>query len=217
MFNGTDGYLFPPLRPKEMPMQAHEKALCRTFYIPFEKKIRYRGIPTHMFTYDLGDIKAEPENKCYCREEDECPLKGTMDLFPCVGTPITLSMPHFYNADPSIAEKIAEGMNPNKEKHQIFVKMELVSGVLPVAESFSLIDFRTQANGSASVGSKARSVELRTRAGGGHAVDGEHANDAVPVGLDRRRRQSAGHVHLPTPFYSPPVRGSDVASSNAVH
>lgn len=139
-FNGTDGYIFPPLRPKEMAVQAHEKALCRTFYIPFEKKIRYRGIPTHMFTYDLGDINSEPENKCFCREEDQCPLKGTMDLFPCVGVPLIVSMPHFYNADPSIAEKIAEGMHPNKEKHQIFIKMEKVRGVLPVDESFSHIE-----------------------------------------------------------------------------
>lgn len=160
VMNGTDGYLFPPFRPKTTPIQAYERALCRTFYIPFEKKIYYKGISTHMFTYDLGDIQNEPENRCYCREEDQCPLKGTMDLFPCVGAPLTISMPHFYNADPSLLEKIAEGLYPDKQKHQIFLKTDLVSRLkLHFCSLTHSVNCHT-ANGSASVSSKTWSAKF---------------------------------------------------------
>lgn len=49
-----------------------------------------------------------------------------MDLFPCLGTPLVATMPHFYNADPSFAEAIATPMTPEKEKHQIYIDMETV-------------------------------------------------------------------------------------------
>lgn len=125
---GTDGLIFSPLRKREDPVVAYEKMTCRSFFVPFERKTKYRGIPVDEFTYDLGDVQNEPDNLCFCREEDQCPVKGTMDLFPCVGAPITVSMPHFYNADPSLAAKIADGvMRPNKKAHQIFLKIEMVS------------------------------------------------------------------------------------------
>lgn len=126
-FRGTDGLIFPPFGKKENPVLVHEKLVCRTFAIPFERKTNYRGIPVHMFTYDLGDVANTESERCYCRSEDECPLKGTLDMFPCIGVPITLSMPHFYNADPSLLEAV-EGLSPNKNSHEIFIKMELVMG-----------------------------------------------------------------------------------------
>lgn len=124
-FRGTDGLIFPPFGKKEDRIWVHEKLVCRAFGVPFEKKGKYRGIPVHIYTYDLGDIANTEDERCFCRSEDECPLKGTMDLFPCIGVPVTLSMPHFYNADPSLLMAV-EGLSPNKKDHEIFVKMELV-------------------------------------------------------------------------------------------
>lgn len=124
-FGGTDSLIFPPFGKTGDPVLAHEKLVCRAFAIPFEKKGKYRGVPVHMFSYDLGDIANTESELCFCRSEDECPLKGTMDLFPCLGVPITLSMPHFYNADPSLLNAV-EGLSPNKKEHEIFIKMELV-------------------------------------------------------------------------------------------
>lgn len=49
-----------------------------------------------------------------------------MDLFPCVGSPLIASMPHFLHADPSLLENIASGLNPEKEKHIIYIDMETV-------------------------------------------------------------------------------------------
>lgn len=50
-----------------------------------------------------------------------------MDLFPCLGVPITATMPHFYEADPSLMEMIGSGLSPNITQHKMFVHMELVS------------------------------------------------------------------------------------------
>lgn len=124
-FEGTDGLIFPPFNKPEDPILVHEKSVCRTFRVPFERKDTYRGIPVHVFSYDLGDIANTESERCYCRSEDECPLKGTIDLYPCTQVPITVSLPHFYNADPSLGEAV-EGLSPRKEDHEIFIKMELV-------------------------------------------------------------------------------------------
>lgn len=53
-----------------------------------------------------------------------------MDLFPCVGTPLIATMPHFYNADPSLMEKIESGLYPEKSKHEIYIDMETVRWLL---------------------------------------------------------------------------------------
>lgn len=55
-----------------------------------------------------------------------CSRKGTMDLFQCVGSPLVASMPHFYDAEPSLLRGIASGLNPNKEEHAIYLDFEIV-------------------------------------------------------------------------------------------
>lgn len=49
-----------------------------------------------------------------------------MNLFQCVGAPIVASMPHFYNADPSIFTKIESGITPNQTEHAVFIDFETV-------------------------------------------------------------------------------------------
>lgn len=63
---------------------------------------------------------------CFC-DDGECPVKGTMNLFPCVGVPLVASMPHFWNGDESLFEKIESGIEPDKDKHEIFVNFEVVN------------------------------------------------------------------------------------------
>lgn len=70
-------------------------------------------------------MQANENLHCFCTD-GECPLKGTMDLYPCVGTPLLASMPHFYNADPSLLDKIESGLSPDKSKHEIYMDMETV-------------------------------------------------------------------------------------------
>lgn len=67
----------------------------------------------------------DESQNCYC-PDGECPLKGTLDLFPCVGTPLVASMPHFLNGDPSLLENIGSGLSAEKDKHIIYIDMETV-------------------------------------------------------------------------------------------
>lgn len=63
--------------------------------------------------------------KCFCYKE-KCPLKGTMNLWPCLRSPLIGSMPHFYNGDPKLLDAIESGLHPEKDKHEIFIDMEPV-------------------------------------------------------------------------------------------
>lgn len=53
-----------------------------------------------------------------------------MDLFPCVEAPITVSLPHFLHADPSLLANVASGLSPNEEKHEFTMSIELVWNIL---------------------------------------------------------------------------------------
>lgn len=77
---------------------------------------------------DMGeDINIK---QCFCRDEDTCPPKGTIDLFKCSGSPMFASLPHFYLADPKLLEGIESGLNPKKEIHGIAMLVEIVSFIL---------------------------------------------------------------------------------------
>ena len=44
------------------------------------------------------------------------------------GSPIALSWPHFYQADPSYQAAVS-GLNPNKEKHQFYLDVSPEFGI----------------------------------------------------------------------------------------
>ena len=74
---------------------------------------------------DPNEEMRNEENKCYCLENDgfRCLKSGVTYMEPCkreLEAPLALSMPHFYQADPSFLEAV-EGLKPEKEKHQFFM------------------------------------------------------------------------------------------------
>nr|QGW45469.1 sensory neuron membrane protein 1c [Bradysia odoriphaga] len=124
---GTESSIFPPFGAKEDGVWAFESGICRSMKLRYERPSKYRGIPTLRFHGDLEDIAADESMHCYC-SDDKCPLKGTLDLFPCTEGPIVASMPHFFNGDPALLEKIDSGLVPDKDKHAIFLDFEIISG-----------------------------------------------------------------------------------------
>lgn len=63
---------------------------------------------------------------CFCRRPGVCPIKGTMDLFPCVQVPVSVSLPHFLRGDPSLLSNVASGLTPSEENHEFFIGLEWV-------------------------------------------------------------------------------------------
>lgn len=124
---GTDGLIFPPIHTKNEPYYIYVRPLCHSIDFHFAHKTRFRGMRLFQFNDDFNytDVQKE-ENRCFCRRPDHCPLKGTIDLFPCLKIPIVGTLPHFYRADKSLMEDIASGLQPDPKKHETFLNMELV-------------------------------------------------------------------------------------------
>lgn len=125
---GSDVLLFSPLQKKENPLSIYIRQACAALHLKYDRRASYRGIDLHVFVNEF-DIAATNNLSCFCRQPDKCPIRGTMDLFPCVKLPITISMPHFYDSDPSLLANIASGLEPNKEKHELCISLELVNEI----------------------------------------------------------------------------------------
>lgn len=124
---GTDGLLFSPLRGKE-PITFFIKQLCSPMILNYKRIGSYRGVRLHVFTKEFEDYAAN-NLSCFCRQPNECPIKGTMDLLPCVHVPITISLPHFLHADPSLRANIASGLCAVEHKHEFYLALQLASGI----------------------------------------------------------------------------------------
>lgn len=101
---------------------AFEPSICRSLAITYRSKAKYNGIPVHRYEADFNE--EVNKKQCFCRDEGECPPAGTIDLFKCAGSPMFMSLPHFYLADKKLLENIESGLSPDKEKHGIYLMFE---------------------------------------------------------------------------------------------
>lgn len=65
------------------------------------------------YSADLGDMNNDEHLKCLCQAPGKCMKKGYIDLFPCVGAPMIISLPHFYKGDPFYLTQV-DGLHPTK-------------------------------------------------------------------------------------------------------
>ncbi|KRT82424.1 hypothetical protein AMK59_3081 [Oryctes borbonicus] len=124
-FRGTEGTIFPGLIPHGSDIPSFGAMLCRSMIAKFSGDSKYNGIPVSRYTLDFGDQSSNEEDKCYCPAPDECMKKGAFDLRKCSG-PIVATMPHFYNSDPVYINGV-KGINPEKDKHELYLLFETVS------------------------------------------------------------------------------------------
>lgn len=124
--SGTDGLLFSPLRNKHQPVSFFVKQICAPIHLHYKRRASFRGFDLHVFTKEFDDFTTN-NMTCFCREPNKCPFKGTMDLMPCVQAPITLSLPHFLHADPSLVANVASGLRPIEKNHEFFMSLDLVN------------------------------------------------------------------------------------------
>lgn len=138
---------------KEEGLWSVSPELCRSLGAVFQKRSKYMKFPTWHYTMSLPDVKEDPSLHCLCEDPEDpetCPLKGTFDLFSCMGAPIIASMPHFYNADQGLIDAV-DGLSPDQSKHEIFVDFELVSFQTQTHKSYKIffckIDIRNPSEG----------------------------------------------------------------------
>ncbi|KAK5649342.1 hypothetical protein RI129_000371 [Pyrocoelia pectoralis] len=126
------GTLFPQNIEKNSTFYLYRHAFCRPMPIVFEKvKTTKYGFDGYLFRVKrdfLDTAEENPENKCYC-STTKCTPKGVGDLSPCYySIPISISQPHFLNADPSILEEI-KGLSPDEAKHDTTMTIHPQLGV----------------------------------------------------------------------------------------
>ncbi|KAJ8915889.1 hypothetical protein NQ315_015502 [Exocentrus adspersus] len=124
---GTDGTIFPPLLDKEAGLVSFAPDLCRSLIAVYEHDTKYDGIPVRHYSATLGDMSRNEDEKCYCPTPETCLKKGIMDLYKCVGVPMYVTLPHFYEADESYSKGV-RGMRPDRSKHEIIILFEGLTG-----------------------------------------------------------------------------------------
>lgn len=150
----TEGILFPRNIRKDMSFSVYRKAFCRTLPLQFVREgPTDDNVPAYWYT--LGEDVFEtpdrnPDNGCYCRPEvARCLPRGLSDLTPCYyDIPAAVSLPHFYQADESLLDKI-DGLRPNQSLHATTLAIQPRIGVPLVAHirvQTNLVIHKTKGN-----------------------------------------------------------------------
>ncbi|XP_022114656.2 sensory neuron membrane protein 1-like [Pieris rapae] len=130
---GTDGTVFPPFLTEFDRLESFAGDLCRSFKPWYQKKTSYQGIKTNRYIANIGDLANDPDLQCYCESPEKCPPKGLMDLTKCMGAPLYVSLPHYYDCDPELLKNV-KGLSPDVNEHEIVIDFEPITGTPMVAK-----------------------------------------------------------------------------------
>ncbi|XP_024868654.1 scavenger receptor class B member 1 [Temnothorax curvispinosus] len=130
---GTDGSIFPPHITKETVLKVFDKDLCRTLPLVYQRDvIASGGIPGYRFsppTNVFTTVENLPSQQCYCPAGPPCAPEGTFNVSLCqYDSPVLLTFPHFYLADPALREAVTGISPPEAEKHQLYIDVQPIMG-----------------------------------------------------------------------------------------
>ncbi|XP_059532238.1 scavenger receptor class B member 1 isoform X1 [Myotis daubentonii] len=128
MINGTSGQMWAPFMTPETPLEFYSPEACRSMKLTYEEAGVFEGIPTFRFKapstlFANGSVYPPNEGFCPCLES------GIQNVSTCrFNAPLFLSHPHFYNADPALAEAVL-GLHPSEKEHSLFLDIHPVTGI----------------------------------------------------------------------------------------
>uniref|UniRef100_A0A8C2XVT4 Scavenger receptor class B member 1 n=1 Tax=Capra hircus TaxID=9925 RepID=A0A8C2XVT4_CAPHI len=128
MINGTSGQMWAPFMTPESSLEFYSPEACRSMKLVYKEQGVFGGIPTFRFVapntlFANGSVYPPNEGFCPCRES------GIQNVSTCrFNAPLFLSHPHFYNADPVLAEAVT-GLHPNPKEHSLFLDIHPVTGI----------------------------------------------------------------------------------------
>ncbi|KAL4711240.1 hypothetical protein ACJJTC_019081 [Scirpophaga incertulas] len=128
---GGDGSIFPPHITRNDTLAVYDKDLCRLLPLRYLRDVESAsGVEGYRFT-PPEDVFADNEhNKCYCPAGPPCAPNGLFNVSLCqYDSPIMLSFPHFYLADPSLLEAVEGISPPNAEDHRLFIDVQPEMGI----------------------------------------------------------------------------------------
>nr|AAR12144.1 scavenger receptor class B member 1 [Tupaia belangeri]ABY84055.1 scavenger receptor class B member 1 antigen [Tupaia belangeri] len=128
MINGTSGQMWAPFMTPESSLEFYSPEACRSMKLIYQEPGVYEGIPTYRFVAPktlFANGSDYPPNEGFC----PCLESGVQNVSTCrFSAPLFLSHPHFYNADPVLAEAVI-GLHPNQEEHSLFLDIHPVTGI----------------------------------------------------------------------------------------
>ncbi|XP_058060508.1 protein peste-like isoform X1 [Anopheles bellator] len=140
MLNGSAGEFYPPGLTKDRPVELFTPDMCRSLPLEFEQEVTVHGVKAYKYAGDRRAIDNGtlfPETACF--SAGEIVPSGVLNISSCrYGTPVFVSFPHYYGADPFYLNQV-EGLQPMKEKHQFYMSLEPTTSVpLDVAARLQL-------------------------------------------------------------------------------
>ncbi|XP_004709675.1 scavenger receptor class B member 1 isoform X1 [Echinops telfairi] len=128
MINGTSGQMWAPFMTPESSLEFYSPDACRSMKLIYKEESVFEGIPTYRFVAPptlFANGSVYPPNEGFC----PCLDSGIQNVSSCrFGAPLFLSHPHFYNADPVLAEAVL-GLHPDKKEHSLFLDIHPVTGI----------------------------------------------------------------------------------------
>jgi len=129
---GTDGSLFHPNILQNETLYLFQRDLCRSIPLVYQKDIVSNGVPGFRFVPPddvFSPPDENPDNECYCNNKECNVPRGLFNMTACsFASPIFMSWPHFYQADPKLLDDVV-GLKPEKEKHEFFMDLQPKLGV----------------------------------------------------------------------------------------
>lgn len=128
MINGTAGQMWPPFMTTESTLPFYSPDACRSLELVYQRPGVMKGIPLYRFvaptTMFANGSDYEPnEGFCPCRES------GILNVSRCrQNSPVFISHPHFFNADPVLLNFIL-GLHPTEEEHGLFIDIHPETGI----------------------------------------------------------------------------------------
>jgi hypothetical protein len=128
---GSAGEFFPPQKSRDS-IGLFTPDMCRTIPFDYEKDVTVHGVTGYRYTageraVDNGTKFAE--NSCYSEASLDSLPSGVMNISACrYGSPVFMSYPHYYAADPFYLNEVV-GLEPSKEKHESYFTLEPVSSL----------------------------------------------------------------------------------------
>ncbi|XP_028038249.1 scavenger receptor class B member 1 isoform X1 [Bombyx mandarina] len=128
---GSDGSIFPPHITANDTLRVYDKDLCRLLPLRYLETVESSaGVEGYRFTPPEDVFANDEHNKCFCPAGPPCAPDGLFNVSLCqYDSPIMLSFPHFYLADPSLREAV-EGISPPvAEKHRLYIDVQPEMGI----------------------------------------------------------------------------------------
>ena len=127
---GSAEGLFAPGRTDASPsISIYSTDLCRPLHFTKTGKNSIHGVPVNTFELDpsnFDNTTKSTDNHCY---NNNLPT-GVQNVTQCkMKSPVFVSRPHFYQADPSYLHQFQTGLQPSADKHNSVLWMEPVSSI----------------------------------------------------------------------------------------